>query len=56
MDSGARRSALKDELLQAAEKLELGAVLEMVAGSATSQRTAARISSLSPLPRRRQAR
>ena len=40
MDQGARRSALKDELSQAAEKLELGAVLEMVAGQAASERTA----------------
>ncbi len=39
MDQGARRSALKDELSQAAEKLELGAVLEMVAGQAASERT-----------------
>jgi DNA mismatch repair protein MutS2 len=40
MDQGARRSALKDELSQAAEKLELGAILEMVAGQAASERTA----------------
>ena len=40
MDQGARRSALKDELSQAAEKLELGAVLEMVADQAASERTA----------------
>jgi len=43
MDSGARRSALKDELSQAAEKLELSAVLEMVARSASSERTAGAI-------------
>jgi DNA mismatch repair protein MutS2 len=40
MDRGARSSALKDELSQASEKLELGAVLTMVAGLATSGRTA----------------
>ncbi len=36
---------MKDELSQAAEKLELGAVLEMVASSATSLRTALAFSS-----------
>jgi len=39
MDSGERYSALKDELSQAAEKLELGAVLGMVAVNASSERT-----------------
>ena len=46
MDSGARRSALKDELSQAAEKLELSTVLEMVARQAVSERTSGAI--LSP--------
>ncbi|MCK4550045.1 MAG: hypothetical protein KAU49_07735, partial [Candidatus Krumholzibacteria bacterium] len=36
---------MKDELSQAAEKLELSAVLEMVARSATSQRTASAFNS-----------
>jgi DNA mismatch repair protein MutS2 len=46
MDPGVRRSALKDELSQAADKLELGAVLEMVAGNASSPRTAAALRSV----------